>query len=140
MRRIGGGASPAKADSTYLVSSLTSSPYVSLAGDIQMTCMYCGVSQCLACHSHVNPGISCVLNRRERRAGQLDNDEATDTFIKQTTKPCQCGRRVQKMDDSCDHVTCPACGSEFCWECLADHHIIMREGNHRHDRTCRHYA
>ncbi|KAH7028177.1 uncharacterized protein B0I36DRAFT_328763 [Microdochium trichocladiopsis] len=30
--------------------------------------------------------------------------------------------------DGCFHMTCPACESQFCWECLADWRGIVVEG------------
>ena len=65
---------------------------------------------------------------------------ATHSWIAQNCKKCpQCSCRIEKAS-GCDHMTCTKCRHEFCWSCLADYAAIRRDGNHRHDSSCKHYA
>ncbi|UJR32731.1 hypothetical protein I4U23_020190 [Adineta vaga] len=61
-------------------------------------------------------------------------------WITQNTKECpKCHFRIEK-NDGCDHMTCIKCHYEFCWSCRADFDLIRKNGNHRHDSNCKHYA
>lgn len=70
-------------------------------------------------------------------------DEQSGTWLKAYTKPCFCGRWIQKMD-GCDHVKCPTrpigCGGEWCWMCGAKYDEIRSIGNTAHTTDCPHYA
>ena len=71
---------------------------------------------------------------------QNPQHEATRRWIVQNSKKCpQCSCRIEKAD-GCDHMTCAQCRYEFCWSCLADYNLIRKDGNHRHDTQCKHYA
>merc|ERR1739844_266235 len=44
----------------------------------------------------------------------------------------RCNTLIVKMDDgSCNHMTCPVCGAEFCWLCMkeiSDLHYLSPSG------------
>ena len=65
---------------------------------------------------------------------------ATQSWIAQNCKKCpKCSSQIEKLD-GCDHMTCTQCRHEFCWSCLANYNSIRRDGNHRHESGCKHYA
>ena len=43
-------------------------------------------------------------------------------FSEDFIKPCpRCSAFIMKMNDgSCNHMTCPVCGAEFCWLCMKE--------------------
>jgi hypothetical protein len=78
--------------------------------------------------------------------------------VEKISTPCpHCGIPIQKIY-GCDHMTCQwpcsftnptltlthitgkICSHEFCWTCSADYDDIRREGNHRHEKSCRYYT
>ena len=61
------------------------------------------------------------------------DDEATEYYIRTTTKPCPTCRANVDKDGGCNHMACKRCNSHFCWTCLEvytldminDHYINM---------------
>ncbi|CAF1081648.1 unnamed protein product [Rotaria magnacalcarata] len=99
---------------------------------------------CVKCYKK-----TCFVHKTEWHAGQTCADfdavknpqvHASQCWIAQNCKKCpKCSSRIEKAD-GCDHMTCAVCRYEFCWSCLANYNAIRREGNHRHESSCKHYA
>jgi len=73
----------------------------------------------------------------DNKENQLHQNE---DYIQNHTKPCpKCKKMIEKLDEKdCDKMVC-ICGYRFCWECLNDYDTILKEGNHEHKKSCRHY-
>jgi len=92
--------------------------------------------------------LTCIRHRVAMHLGQscwdYDNcivrdQQGTQLWIAQNTKPCpSCGMACTK-DNGCDHVKCQ-CNHEFCWRCLAAFDPIRKKGNHHHNANCTFYA
>ena len=68
------------------------------------------------------------------------NYESSRRWIIENCKKCpNCLYHIEK-NNGCDHMTCIKCRHEFCWSCLADFQPIRKDGNHRHNSTCKHYV
>ncbi|CAE7215475.1 unnamed protein product, partial [Rhizoctonia solani] len=102
---------------------------------------------CHHCHTYI-----CFVHRVPWH-GNLTCDQyskheienkASEEYINTHMKRCPnmgCKRPIEKID-GCDHMTCfrpGGCGHEFCWICLADYGLILREGNHKHTPNCPHF-
>ena len=69
-------------------------------------------------------------------AGVISNGSmgvASNSGQNSEVKVCpRCNTLIVKMDDgSCNHMTCPVCGSEFCWLCMkeiSDLHYLSPSG------------
>jgi hypothetical protein len=128
-----------------------------------MICQACGYRQCLHHKIAWHRGETCeeydyrVSGRkaedeaREKREEskreeqhdaerKLREEKKTEAMIGSVSKLCpdQCGRRIQR-NHGCDHMTCK-CGYEFCWECLAPHKSIDRQGNTAHRPFCKNHS
>eukprot|EP00755_Sulcionema_specki_P009649 Sspe_Gene.44291::Locus_21699_Transcript_1_1_Confidence_1.000_Length_2493::g.44291::m.44291 len=72
-----------------------------------------------ACHAAV-----------ERERGLAENQQS-ERFISSMYKPCPgCSTPVDKLENYCNAMDCPYCGTEFCWLCLtpcADAHAHFGE-------------
>lgn len=99
---------------------------------------------CIRCHqktcfTHKVPWHSGLTCAQYDLQGDKSNHASLE-WITQNTKQCsRCHYRIEK-NKGCDHMTCAKCGYEFCWSCLADFNQIRKDGNHRHDPNCKHYA
>ena len=82
-----------------------------------------------------------------------DAEAAKDrTFLDANCKCCPNCRRLSIKDGGCDHVICKLsrsassnplltaltghCGHQYCWGCLADYAVILREDNTQHRTNC----
>ncbi|KAG8757037.1 hypothetical protein FRC14_002425 [Serendipita sp. 396] len=105
-----------------------------------VTCYVCHHKTCFLHQIAWHDGMSCEEWDERQRAR---NGTTNDDYIKKYTKPCpHCSRPIEKSE-GCDAMTCklPAgCGHAFCWLCFAPYEIILRDGNHRHKPSCKHYA
>jgi hypothetical protein len=123
----------------HLHSKLT----VRVAGSSHFVCATCQFKSCFACRTPAHQPLTCTENMTALRNHLFAADEASGEWLKAYTKPCYCGRWIQKMD-GCDHVKCPArpigCGDEWCWMCGAKYDEIRRIGNTAHKGDCPHYA
>lgn len=101
-----------------------------------VTCQRCQQKTCFKHKIPWHGGLTC-----KQYDAQCDKQiQASLKWITQYTKQCsKCRFRIEK-NDGCDHMTCIKCGYEFCWSCLADFNSIRKDGNHRHDPSCKHYA
>ncbi|KAF2815428.1 uncharacterized protein BDZ99DRAFT_459295 [Mytilinidion resinicola] len=104
------------------------------------TCEGCHAKYCILCEVPYHDGLSCAEYKRQ--AGlteeQKKQEAAMAEFLREKlTKRCpKCEILIQK-DKGCDHMTCTVCNSQFCWDCLADWNIIIRNDNRRHNPTYR---
>jgi hypothetical protein len=101
-----------------------------------VTCYVCHQKTCFTHKVQWHEGITC-----EQYDLEIDPDyELSRRWIVENSKKCpQCPFQIEK-NDGCDHMTCIKCRHEFCWSCLADFQPIRQDGNHRHKKTCKHYA
>ena len=106
-------------------------------------CPTCKFKSCFNCRTPAHPQVTCMENWTNARNQFFAADEPSGIWLKSYTKPCYCGRWIQKMD-GCDHVKCPArpigCGGEWCWMCGAKYDEIRRVGNIAHKSDCPHYV
>ncbi|WAR17206.1 RN19A-like protein [Mya arenaria] len=103
----------------------------------------CNTDFCYHCKQIWHPNKTCDSAREERRSlrihrlldiprnGSLYSHESDSQ--KDFIKPCpRCSAFIMKMNDgSCNHMTCPVCGSEFCWLCMkeiSDLHYLSPSG------------
>merc|ERR1712048_227053 len=78
---------------------------------LEMQCRQCLAEFCYH-HSNAHAGQSCEAYRR-----RLDEDEQHALALDTETKPCPgCGILTDKIS-GCNHMTCPRCGTEWCWIC-----------------------
>jgi len=107
------------------------------------TCATCQFKSCFQCRTPSHSKLTCLENWTAVRSKYFAADEPSGAWLKSYTKPCFCGRWIQKMA-GCDHVKCPArpigCGEEWCWMCGAKYEEIRRVGNTAHKSDCPHYA
>ncbi|XP_052260638.1 E3 ubiquitin-protein ligase RNF19B-like isoform X2 [Dreissena polymorpha] len=103
----------------------------------------CNTHFCYHCKQYWHPNKTCDAARSERvntivghlldiRNGSLTNSHESDSQ-KDSIKPCpRCSAFIMKMNDgSCNHMTCPVCGAEFCWLCMkeiSDLHYLSPSG------------
>ncbi|CAE6451881.1 unnamed protein product [Rhizoctonia solani] len=100
-----------------------------------VTCDYCHTKSCLLHQVPWHEGFTCEEYTVDQETF------ANQEYLTRHTKRCPsktCGRPIEKIS-GCDRMTC-RCGHQFCWACLADYVPISREGNHRHNSSCTHYA
>ncbi|CAF1353099.1 unnamed protein product [Adineta ricciae] len=99
-------------------------------------CAKCRQQTCFTHKSVWHTDMTCA----EYDAVCNSEQRASQSWISQNCKKCpKCSARIEKAS-GCDHMTCGKCRYEFCWSCLADYNAIRRDGNHRHDSGCKHYA
>ena len=102
-----------------------------------VTCIRCQKKTCFNHRTKWHKGLTC---EEYDLTGNDADLKKTLIWLNRNTKTCpNCPHQIEK-NDGCDHMTCIKCHHEFCWSCLADYHRIRRDGNHRHDRHCKHYA
>ena len=118
--------------------------------DSFFTCSSCHTRTRVQCKTFNHPDVSCGQNQRNlaqaeptttRRQRQQD-ERASERLVNTIAKQCPgmgCGARIEK-NNGCDHMTCSHCRHEFCRVCVAPDGPIRENGNHRHRRTCEHYA
>ncbi|CAF1136603.1 unnamed protein product [Didymodactylos carnosus] len=102
-----------------------------------MTCIKCEKKTCFHHRLEWHTGYTC--KEYDKLIGE--DEKANQKWIVANSKKCpnsNCRYHIQK-NDGCDHITCK-CGYEFCWICMANYNQIRRDGNHRHNKYCRHYA
>ncbi|KAL3892345.1 hypothetical protein ACJMK2_004558 [Sinanodonta woodiana] len=96
----------------------------------------CNTNFCYHCKQFWHPNKTCDAARAERstniRSGSLSYSHETDSQ-RDDIKPCpRCSAFIMKMNDgSCNHMTCPVCGAEFCWLCMkeiSDLHYLSPSG------------
>lgn len=81
------------------------------------SCSYCNVSFCPSCGEGPHSPVSCtVLRSYQLEANRFD--AAVDEIDNRIQDCPNCGQRIQK-NGGCNHMTCTACGHEFCWLCLS---------------------
>ncbi|CUA73528.1 hypothetical protein RSOLAG22IIIB_10865 [Rhizoctonia solani] len=100
-----------------------------------VTCDYCHTLSCFVHRVPWHHGLTCEQYTLKQEA-QANNQYLT-TYTKRCPNPA-CGLAIEKSY-GCDHMTC-RCRHKFCWTCMADYAPILREGNHHHNPTCRHYS
>ena len=101
-----------------------------------VTCHSCRQKTCFVHKVRWHEGLTCD----EYSYNIGTNDEKSQEWILTNAKKCpRCPYHIQK-NDGCDHMTCTRCRHQFCWLCLADFEPIRRDGNHRHQSTCKHYS
>lgn len=97
----------------------------------------CNTNFCYHCKQYWHPNKTCDAARAERalmdaRNGSITYSHDADSQ-KDFIKPCpRCSAFIMKMNDgSCNHMTCPVCGAEFCWLCMkeiSDLHYLSPSG------------
>ncbi|KAL5638032.1 hypothetical protein ACGC1H_002337 [Rhizoctonia solani] len=100
-----------------------------------ITCDYCSTLSCFLHRTPWHHGFSCEQYTLHQETN------ANNQYLTTHTKRCPnttCGLPIEKIA-GCDHMTC-RCRHKFCWSCMADYAPILREGNHHHNPTCRHYS
>ncbi|CAF1181070.1 unnamed protein product [Rotaria sordida] len=101
-----------------------------------VTCFNCHQKTCFTHKIKWHEGLSC--EEFDMRMDPIY--ESSRRWIVENSKKCpNCPYQIEK-NDGCDHMTCIKCRHEFCWSCLADFQPIRRNGNHRHNSTCKHYV
>lgn len=89
---------------------------------------------CGLCHIELC-GHGCGKIHHGDAPCEVSLDEASRTFIQETTVPCpQCLSNVEKTY-GCNHMTCQ-CGCHFCWLCGVE----MPRDEHGHYRTDLHFG
>jgi hypothetical protein len=81
---------------------------------------------------------------RERQTTR-QQDIILPELLAQDMKNCpRCAMPTLKMTERnsdeaemCDHMTCPRCSKEWCWQCGADRKVIFAHGNHFHWDDCK---
>lgn len=96
----------------------------------------CDTFFCYHCKQYWHPNKTCDTARAERalndRSGSVTYSHDAESQ-KDYIKPCpRCSAFIMKMNDgSCNHMTCPVCGAEFCWLCMkeiSDLHYLSPSG------------
>lgn len=97
-----------------------------------------------------------LRNNAQREGDKVKEEAEAATTVERTTKPCPgvgCGVRIEK-NAGCHHMKCKSvlvrgirqlanrtlgsrCRQQFCWDCLVDWAVILREGNDSHTVECR---
>src|SRR5579859_2616395 len=68
-------------------------------------CATCGFKSCFNCRTPSHLPLTCAENMMQLRNNSFAADAPSGNWLKAYTKPCYCGRWIQKMD-GCDHVKC----------------------------------
>ncbi|CAF0942659.1 unnamed protein product [Rotaria sordida] len=116
----------------------------------------CGSGQYHYRRSTRNPKITCILCKKDTCAfhrikwhegmtcNQYDRfypsrDAGTRKWIKRYSKKCPgCQSNIEK-NGGCDHITCPKCRYQFCWDCLVDYAPFTNRSHVRHKISCKHH-
>mmetsp|Transcript_20131 Transcript_20131/g.49356 ORF Transcript_20131/g.49356 Transcript_20131/m.49356 type:complete len:437 (+) Transcript_20131:214-1524(+) len=101
-----------------------------------MKCVHCGHEFCFVHSNQHGPGISC----NEYDAGMAKNKafKKSEDLIRRTSKRCPgCGTNIYKIS-GCNHMTCTACHTGFCWLCLEEigHSTMPEHFDPKGDNPC----
>ncbi|KAL7714772.1 RBR-type E3 ubiquitin transferase [Entamoeba marina] len=89
-------------------------------------CPKCNKEFCIECKQNWHPNLTCKEAEAKRK-----NDNESEKFIYQTTRPCPyCGVPIFK-DEGCRYMKCSKCSGFFCWICME------KTGNHVHKNGVR---
>lgn len=106
-----------------------------------VTCYVCHHRTCFMHQIPWHDGYTC--DEWDQREKTRIGSATTTEYLTKFTKACpQCKKPIEKYD-GCDSMLCKlpgGCGHKFCWLCLAPYDDILRDGNHLHRPSCRHYA
>lgn len=85
-------------------------------------------------NSHISQSSSNGANQNWTSISAIHSvNNRNSDWCKEEIKQCpKCQALIVKMDDgSCNHITCPVCGCEFCWLCMkeiSDLHYLSPSG------------
>lgn len=97
----------------------------------RISCNECGFVMCFKHHCPWHQDLTCDEYELQKK----DNDQETERWLAEKTKPCpNCSIPIEK-GNGCFHMTCRGCRFEFCWECLADWRIAG-SGRRGHRPDC----
>ncbi|KAH6699216.1 hypothetical protein EV126DRAFT_39225 [Verticillium dahliae] len=85
--------------------------------------------------------VEAAEKARKTAARRKREDEQSMATIDRTTKKCPgCSWAIEK-NSGCSHMGCTnaLCEAELCWECLADHKVIISKDDSAHKKTCKFY-
>ena len=105
---------------------------------------YAPIVTCYNCNGKTCYTHKCVWH--EGRTCEEYNDEIEgnqrniDAYLNEHTKRCPKCQMPFEKDEKCDHVKCFKCHFQFCWECGADHKLIMANDNSFHKPHCSHHS
>ena len=113
-------SSPYLPRSPYVSPHLPTSPRISTAGpsrhSYQIQCGSCTATYCFV-HGDAHPGIGCRQFERKNRAEQAASTATISKFARRCPQK-DCRAPIEKKDsDSCNHMTCSVCNTDFCWIC-----------------------
>jgi hypothetical protein len=98
--------------------------------DIQCTCTF---SFCFKCGLQPHSPIPCELAQKWNNWG-LDTNASSERWIALNTKACPKCKVSTEKNRQCNHMKCPKCHHDWCWQCLA--HLPKVGGQHPDWYTC----
>ena len=78
------------------------------AGEI-VTCMHCQTKTCKQCKNQAHPGAECQEDKEITAVKQL--------AVQKGWKACPGCEQLVEKTEGCSHITCPRCGTDFCYRC-----------------------
>ena len=112
-----------------------------------LICGKCNGRTCIECDAAWHTGLTCrgYQERKPTVKGQQikkqrdEEEKAGVAYVAEKSKICpECKSPGEKVS-GCDHISCPRCGHQYCYICLASYAEIFRHGNDRHRKSCQHY-